>query len=66
MKNPTLKQLQKQISKFNESFEIGQRFSIKNKTGIFTTRTKASILGGHTAVVLINIVVLELYVKNST
>lgn len=47
-------ELQEKVNVFNLNHSIGDKFNIKRKDGIFTTKSKASILSGHTAVVWFN------------
>jgi hypothetical protein len=56
MKKKTLEQLQRDCAIFNRAFPVGSEVLYESVIGVtgaarYTTRTEASILSGHTAVV---------------
>lgn len=54
MRRPDLKALQAQCERFNATYDIGQRVTLRkdNGEGIIThTRSRAEVLSGHSAVI---------------
>ena len=54
---PSAAELQRQVDEFNRRFPIGQRVSVRkdDRAGmITTTRSEASVLSGHSAVIMLD------------